>query len=300
MAALEAFHSFLNNRFTSIAGDILQFVQTILLEQQDEIKRTKEENRNLRSMLAEASANKGDSGTGNQNSDYEPHDTSLIRVKLELSTLEPDDDEEAELLPEAPTRLNPSPKKIDAEKVTRTFPAITKDNEGLQMNSYLTINLVPCDAQRTPDNLNSNAMKNESRSGGCERGTKEGTEDHYCPYCKESFKESSLLASHLVIHEGVPIPFYCQICGRHFKNRVTLKNHMIVHQKLRRFRCHFCGKGFHQKGHLKEHERIHTGEKPYGCSICGKRFTQFNHVRVHVRNHHQDISEPLEKPQNKR
>ncbi|XP_035376522.1 zinc finger protein with KRAB and SCAN domains 8-like isoform X2 [Electrophorus electricus] len=372
MTKMEYLNSFFVNRLMAAAGEIFDAVKDAVSGYQQEVERTKQENRRLMRMLAEMKAvsmetspadvhasdadgvvsenqnfNQGplvsdpsliqlelatmkqeadtqlnevptrispcaksahDAQTshpegpalGQQNSDYEPHDTSLIRVKLELSTLEPDDDEEAELLPEAPTRLNPSPKKIDAEKVTRTFPAITKDNEGLQMNSYLTINLVPCDAQRTPDNLNSNAMKNESRSGGCERGTKEGTEDHYCPYCKESFKESSLLASHLVIHEGVPIPFYCQICGRHFKNRVTLKNHMIVHQKLRRFRCHFCGKGFHQKGHLKEHERIHTGEKPYGCSICGKRFTQFNHVRVHVRNHHQDISEPLEKPQNKR
>ncbi|XP_036414894.1 zinc finger protein 667-like [Colossoma macropomum] len=297
MTKLDAFNSFLRERLIGVAEEIFEAVQDIVCEQQDELKRAREEICILRKELAEASLNKETDAqashpeglcTEQQPSQNEPlsSESSLIQVKLELCALQ--QDAEPQLLSNASTcSSSSSAKSTDIQKKPLCLPPKTKESEGLQMNSYISINLVPCDALLRSENLNSSAVRNQTAKGGRVAGIKQ--EDiHSCPYCDASFGDFSQLASHMECHKNAMGPLQCQICGKHFNHRVTWKNHMLVHQKIRPFRCKFCSKGFNQKGHLKEHERIHTGEKPFGCSICGKRFTQFNHVRAHIRNHHQD------------
>ncbi|XP_072522111.1 uncharacterized protein [Salminus brasiliensis] len=299
MTKLDAFSRFLQERLIGVAEEIFQAVQEIVSEQQDEIKQAREEIRFLRRVLAEASVNKEADTQASQPAEPEqqkPRDEplnsepSLIQVKLEVCAVQ--QDAEPQLLNDASTCSSTPPVKKVAPppRVAPRCPPRTKEHEALQMNSYIAINLVPCDAQLMS---NSAAMLSQSVSAARVEGIK--VEDtHSCPYCSTTFGDLSQLASHLECHNCTD-PYLCQICGRHFKKRVTWKNHMIVHQGLRPFRCKFCNKGFNQKGHLKEHERIHTGEKPFGCSVCGQRFTQFNHVRAHVRKNHQDQLQAVEK-----
>ncbi|XP_017566234.2 zinc finger protein 667-like [Pygocentrus nattereri] len=297
MTKLDAFNSFLRERLFCVAEEIFHAVQEIVCEQQDELKRAEEEICLLRRELAAASLNNKETDiqashpglcTEQQQSQNEPvsSESSLIQVKLELCALQ--QDAEPQLLSSASTcSSSSSVKSTDVQKKTLCLPPKTKESEGLKMNSYISINLVPCDALLCSENLNSSAVRNQTAKDGCVVGIKE--EDvHSCPYCDASFHDFSQLISHMECHKNSLDPLQCQICGKHFNHRMTWKNHMVVHQKIRPFRCKFCSKGFNQKGHLKEHERIHTGEKPFGCSICGKHFTQFNHVRAHIRNHHQN------------
>ncbi|XP_035376521.1 uncharacterized protein LOC113579163 isoform X3 [Electrophorus electricus] len=114
MTQLEMLNSFFCERLMAVAAEIFQAVKDTLCEYQDEINRSQQENFHLRKMLAEVSLSSGadapnkkpdgsppereESYQGPPDSDLE---TSVIQVKLELSSVP--QDPEAEQLPTAST-----------------------------------------------------------------------------------------------------------------------------------------------------------------------------------------------------
>ncbi|KAF5895877.1 zinc finger protein, partial [Clarias magur] len=280
MAHLETLNSFFCDRLMAAAAEIYQVVKDTISQYQEEIDRSKQENIYLRKMLAEVSINTGPgpagaqtsrtvpSGEQNSNQEVVDSESSLIQVKLELSTLQEavEAQQPARDVPTLSVSTDPAEdvtvklERGDTQAVCSddltSCPAnpegqFDPNGQSFSQNDFtnLPFHLQSPAAERL---FRSKVRRKPLRSEGNSKGRK-------LTRCKEK-------------------KLRCDLCGKWYSTPHSLKIHLRTHTGERPFPCKFCVKTFHQKAHLKEHERTHTGEKPYSCSVCGKRFSRAQQI----------------------
>ncbi|XP_061890218.1 zinc finger protein OZF-like [Entelurus aequoreus] len=66
---------------------------------------------------------------------------------------------------------------------------------------------------------------------------------------------------------------------------VNMESHIRTHTEEKPFFCSVCAKEFIKSSLLTQHMRTHTGEKPFSCSVCDKRFSIKTNMQIHMRTH---------------
>ncbi|XP_047204313.1 zinc finger protein 880-like [Girardinichthys multiradiatus] len=270
-ATLHSFNAFLTERLTAAAVDIYGFVEKTVVEYQEEVYRTQQENQRLQRLLdlvykPEIRLHRTDAKPP-----AVPASTDDIAPMQQLSFEEISEvkEEQREELWSNSTKEQASVEDSD-------------DGDALTRELIKTVQqLEDCRAAEESREIQQTSPEDPKLAE-----EKTTTTLYRCHICNYIFTKRIVLTWHLKMHENKSKDgkgnFNCHICGKHIPCQSNLQNHMRVHTGERPYSCHYCGKGFKLKGHMTEHLRTHTGEKPFSCHICDKSFNRGSTLRKHV------------------
>ncbi|XP_014023525.1 zinc finger protein 227 [Salmo salar] len=315
MSKMQLLNMFLRERLTAAAVEIFGVVEKTIVEYQEEITRSKEENERLQKMLdmvikPQVKLHRADPRQHHVSEEEVPLEQEWRRENSELTESTEEQDlrtnlgEEQMQGPETHghnIEFGFTPPCVKGDFVQDPWPShlfqtqIVEDNETNNLSSTLVehIKTEPDGGEDygvlTSDpqlmfavNAHCSAAPSENMhgteiGGPLQRKTKTGRPFRHIGTLSELKKRRALYER-----------FRCHVCGKGFPARNGLGDHMTTHTGERPHSCHLCGKGFKVKSHLKEHIRVHTGEKPFVCPVCGKAFRQDAHMKGHLRGTHKE------------
>uniref|UniRef100_A0A667WQS0 C2H2-type domain-containing protein n=1 Tax=Myripristis murdjan TaxID=586833 RepID=A0A667WQS0_9TELE len=258
-ATLQSFNLFLTERLTAAAVDIFGFVEKTVLEYQEEVQRTRQENQRLQRLLdllyqPEVRLHRV----------MVPSSAHLLMSRQAVSDINPILDQE-----------EPGPSHIKEEEEKQELWTNGNEEqlsaEDSDEGDALTKELI-----KTVQELENNAAT--ERNSDTTFKTHDGKGNFDCQICGKHIPCQSNLQNHMRVHTGER-PYSCHFCGKSFKLKGHMTEHIRTHTGEKPFSCHICEKSFNRGSTLRKHVLVkHKEQRPYKCEDCDELFTErLNH-----------------------
>ncbi|KAM3073652.1 hypothetical protein ACMFMG_004463 [Clarireedia jacksonii] len=102
---------------------------------------------------------------------------------------------------------------------------------------------------------------------------------HKCPYCEGSYKEDTLLQSHIAIAH----PWKCDKCSTHFDTQFAHDQHRSQEHKSAKLPCEYCTKKLSNEAALQSHVAACHSHK---CKKCAMVFDSATSLEQHTTQTH--------------
>ncbi|KAK2821315.1 hypothetical protein Q7C36_020658 [Tachysurus vachellii] len=320
---IDSLNAFIHQRLTNIAGEICQVFQETLTAYQEEINHSKQENVYLRKMLAEITLDRAErlnahssqeDGFPSEKQNPTDPETSVIQVKLELSTTQQD----LELPKQSRPSLACSPESTDRAEE----PHCDISDEHQSHTDGVPFPLKPPNINLEPQNSNPAQIQVKL----------EPLNEHEKAESQEQLNNASLLSSSTVNvlaknnhcsttastiavlhtpemwnHTGLSPDNSCtpgksddrfepsikdepvsQPSSQYEKpanDFSRLKPRLQSHISYRPLYCDVCRKPFQNEWQLKRHFLKHQNKRPNCCELCGKCYSTPHVLKIHLRTH---------------
>ncbi|CDQ80446.1 unnamed protein product [Oncorhynchus mykiss] len=290
MSKIELLRLFLNERLTAAADEIFGTIEKTIVEYQEEVSRTKEENNRLRRMLR---LQKTDSQPLTVSDEDLPPEQQ--HCEQEWSPSLEQDGPEATQIKKEQEELRTSRREEQLqwlESGTKDFtfsPACLKSNYDPIQNPTHSSHLHQIQIEESRENpthsLPLDQIQSETNSENPSQSSYlhqiESEEDGENPAAQSSYLYQ------IQSQENREKPWQCRVCDKCFSNIHHLKAHVRSHTGERPYKCPICRKCFMTTSALNRHQTIHTDGKPFRCNYCGKSFKWMNSLGRHIRITHE-------------
>ncbi|XP_036414885.1 zinc finger protein 37 homolog [Colossoma macropomum] len=324
MTRMEHLNSFFIERLMSVAGEIFEAVKDTVSEYQEEIERTKQENRRLREILTEISlsasseiraADVRPSRAGGapleQDSNQRPlnSDPSVLQLKLELATIKQEAEPQLPLN-DASTSTSPCAKSVHDTWTSHADGVLLEQQNSSQgpqdpEPSLIQVKLELAtlqDENGPPQHLSKEnhagnqephrsvsfkALDKEGRIDNCLRGNS-SIAIKLEPYDSQVQQLSSTQIQsghHLDSMESESGICPSPHCNQICNDLSSVAAHSQSHLPEKAFRCAVCDKPLRSAWLLKKHMIKCHKERPYHCDLCGKSYGDAHVLRVHLKTH---------------
>ncbi|XP_070815444.1 zinc finger and SCAN domain-containing protein 21-like [Chaetodon trifascialis] len=319
MTKLELLNVFLNDRLTAAAEEIFRAVKDTVVEYQNEILRSKEENERLRRLLNVAvqrlllqpelhsvqPQEDGQSCESQWSGSVEllpqiKEETKLRNIQTDCSQEARHSDEGSCSHVEPLQRPNPPPAQTVCSRQRVSPPPLTSQEIKAESDREDSRKQQPANSLLPPMTVLSNCRA--AQSSFCASTAKSHRTQKTDQQVKGLLRSNGKQSTHILqiknvrslkappsrsSHPSQSIQRWhsCKECGKGFSFACQLEVHMRWHTKEKPYSCAVCRKSFTTVSMLKRHHRIHTGEKPFRCHVCGKCFNQSAHLNTHFRLH---------------
>ncbi|XP_037102932.1 zinc finger protein OZF-like isoform X1 [Syngnathus acus] len=303
MFKVQMLRALVNERLSAAVEEVFAVLERTIADYEEELCRSKEENRRQRQLLDALFKPQVDARTpaGAQDPEHplgkeettaaerpdEAGDLSKLTVTCVIVKSE-DEGESAEKMAtdsDADREDARVARKISEKMVTES-DAHQEDARGLRK----LFECPQCDkAYSSKGHLKRHARSHAAAdAGGAVAAAEEpsrGDANFSCSTCRMTFKFHSTFLGHMKKHSGHK-SFTCGVCGAAFRFQSTFVNHVRTHTGEKPFTCQVCNASFSVHSSLLRHARLHTGEKRFACSFCDKKFPRkaslVEHVRIHT------------------